>query len=159
MFKILFFTALFLFHPVHVTLTSIDYIPEMDYYKVFVRMYFDDFLLDDKLNGGVIGEQEFIDGNSSSRDEIERFLREKVIIKENEKQLSGTLLDVKLTDNEISIYLRYDAGNKPNTISVQNMIMTSLYSDQLNMVIVKVNKFEEGVKLTSDLTEHTFIIK
>ena len=37
--------------------------------------------------------------------------------------------------------------------------MTDLYADQSNMVIVKVNDFEEGVKLTSEITEQTFKIK
>jgi hypothetical protein len=37
--------------------------------------------------------------------------------------------------------------------------MTGLYSDQSNMIIVRINDFEEGVKLTSDLTEQTFKIK
>jgi hypothetical protein len=37
--------------------------------------------------------------------------------------------------------------------------MTDLYKDQLNMIIVRINDFEEGMKLTSDLKEHTFEIK
>ncbi len=37
--------------------------------------------------------------------------------------------------------------------------MTGLYSDQSNMVIVRVKDFEEGVKLTPDITEKTFKIK
>jgi hypothetical protein len=37
--------------------------------------------------------------------------------------------------------------------------MTGLYTDQANMVIVRIKDFEEGVKLTSELTEQTFKIK
>ena len=159
MFKILLFSTLLLFHPVHVTITSIDYIPEMDYYKVFVRMYFDDFILDNKLNGGTIEEKEFSDDNAPAMIEIEQFFRERLIIKVNEKPLPVKLLDMKLADNEISVNLEYKTSNKPKTITVKNMIMTNLYRDQLNMVIVRANKFEEGVKLTSDLTEHTFDVK
>ena len=36
--------------------------------------------------------------------------------------------------------------------------MTSLYNDQANMIIVKVNDFEEGVKLTAEEPEKTFEI-
>jgi hypothetical protein len=35
MLKTLFFSIWFLFHPVHVTLTSIDYMPETDSFNVF----------------------------------------------------------------------------------------------------------------------------
>jgi hypothetical protein len=37
--------------------------------------------------------------------------------------------------------------------------MTDLHSDQANMIIVRVNDFEEGVKLTPDMTEKTFNMK
>ena len=159
MFRTLFFSIWFLFHPVHVTLTSIDYIPGMDSFKVFVRMYFDDFLIDCKLIGEDIQNNDFSGDNSSSRDAMEKYLGEKIIIKVNEKLLSGKLQGMKLADNEISINLEYNTGKKPKTITVKNLIMTGLYGDQSNMIIVRVNDFEEGVKLTSDLTEQTFIIK
>jgi hypothetical protein len=159
MFKTLFFSIWLLFHPVHVTLTSIDYVPEMDSFKVFVRMYFDDFLRDNKLNGKEIQNKDFSTDNSSSRNVLEKYLAEKVIIEVNEKQLSGKLQDINLVDNEISMNLVYSTGKKPKTITVKNLIMTGLYSDQSNMIIVRISDFEEGVKLTADKTEQTFKIK
>lgn len=89
---------------------------------------------------------------------MERYLGEKIEIRVNEKQLSGKLHDLNIADNEISMNLEYKAGKKPRTITVKNLIMTGLYNDQANMIIVKVNEFEEGVKLTSGLTEQTFKI-
>ena len=65
----------------------------------------------------------------------------------------------KLTDNEVSMNLEYKAGKKPKIITVKNLIFTGLYNDMSNMIIVKINDFEEGVRLTSDLTEQTFKIK
>jgi hypothetical protein len=159
MFKILLFSILLLFHPVHVTLTSIDYIPEKDVFKVFVRMYFDDFLRDYKLNGREIQNIDFSADNSLSRNVMEKYIEEKVIIKVNEKQLSGKLQDMSIADNEINMNLEYSAGKNPKTITVKNLIMTSLYSDQSNMIILKINEFEDGFKLTADLTEQTFRIK
>jgi hypothetical protein len=159
MFKILLLSIWFSFHPVHVTLTSIDYIPEMYSFNVFVQMYFDDFLRDCKINDDGNQIKFFSDNNSSSKDIMEKYLLEKVIIKVNEKQLSGKLQDMKLADNEISMNIEYAKSKKPKTIKVQNLIMTGLYGDQSNMVIVRVNDFEEGAKLTSDITELTFNIK
>jgi hypothetical protein len=149
----------FVFHPVHVTLSSFDYIPETDSFKVFVRMYFDDFLLDCKLNGEDILKEGFSDGNSSSRDIMEKYLRDKIVLKVNDKQLEGKLQDMNLADNEISMDMEYSNGKKPKTITVKNLIMTNLYRDQSNMIIVRVKDFEKGIKLTSDLTEQTFKIK
>jgi hypothetical protein len=159
MFRTLLVSVWFLIHPVHVTLTSIDFVPDQRSFIVFVRIYFDDFLTDSKLNGRTINSEDFSVGTSASRDAMLKYLSEKLIIKVNEKLLSGKLLEMKVADNEISMNLEYHGGNKPNTIIVKNLILTDLYPDQSNMVIVKVNDFEEGVKLTSDITEQTFKIK
>jgi hypothetical protein len=159
MFKTLFFSIWLLFHPVHVTLTSIDYVPKMGSFKVFVRMNFDDFLLDCKLNGDNILNKKFSVNDSLSKDIMEKYLGEKIIITVNEKPLSGELKDINLIDNEISINLMYSTMKKPKTITVKNLIMTGLYKDQSNMIILKIDDFEEGVKLTADKTEQTFTIK
>jgi hypothetical protein len=144
---------------VHVTITSIDYVPEIDSFKVFIRMYFDDFLRDSKLNGTEIQDKDFSTKNSSSLNIMEKYLAEKVIIKVNEKQLSVKLQNMNLADNEISMNLEYGRGKNPRIVSVKNLIMTGLYNDMSNMIIIRINNFEEGVKLTSDMTEQTFKIK
>ncbi|MCE5345675.1 MAG: hypothetical protein LLG13_05195 [Bacteroidales bacterium] len=159
MIKALLFSVWFLFHPVHVTITSIDYVPEISSFKVFVRIYFDDFLLDCKLHGGDIQNKDFTVSNSASMEVMERYLGEMVSITVNEKPLSGKLKNMLLTDNEISMNLEYVLVKKPETVTVRNLLLTGMYSDQSNMVIVRVNDFEEGVKLTPDQNEMTFRIK
>ena len=49
MLKILILPILFAFHPVHVTLTTIEQAQGTDTMKVFFRMYYDDFLRDYKM--------------------------------------------------------------------------------------------------------------
>jgi hypothetical protein len=120
MFRTLFFSVWFFFHPVHVTLTSIDYNQEMNSFNVFVRMYFDDFLRDYALNGNEIQVKDFSDDNPSSLNAMETYLAEKVILKVNEKQISGKLQDMKLVDNEVNMNLRFKSVKKPETISVKN---------------------------------------
>jgi len=159
MFKILIISLWFLLHPVHVTITSIDFVPGPASYNVFVRMYFDDFLTDSKLNGNVVNSAEFSEGTSASREAVAKYLNQKLIIKVNDKLLSGKLNEMKVADNEISMNLEYKGAKKPDTITVKNLILTDLYADMSNMVIVKVNDFEEGVKLTSDIMEQIFKIK
>jgi hypothetical protein len=159
MLKPLIFSLWLLFHPVHVTLTSIDYIPKLESYKVFVKMYFDDFLNDCRLTGVYIDEGDFSVDNSSTNRIVEKYLSEKLVIKENSKILKGKLLQSKLADNELSIDMEYAGFKRPKSITVQNLIMTHLYSDMSNMIIVRVNDFEKGVKMTSDMTQQIFNIK
>jgi len=39
------------------------------------------------------------------------------------------------------------------------MILTGWYSDQTNLMIIRINNFENGIKLTPGHTEETLIIK
>lgn len=159
MLKLLFFSVWILFHPVHVTLTSIDYMPESEIFKVFVKMYFDDFLVDCSMNGESVQKDKFSGENPASVEIMGKYLNDKIVLKVNDKKLVATLQDLNVVDNEMSMNIVYKKVKKPRTLAVKNLIMTSLYSDQANMVIIRINDFEEGVKLTPDLTEMTFKIK
>jgi hypothetical protein len=160
MLKTLILSIGLLFHPVHVSLTSIDHIPGTDSLKVFVKMFYDDFLLDYKLFDS---ENESVKKMTASQqfpaELMNKYLDEKVNISVNNKQLRGKLLNLTLKDNEISMNLVYKSDKKPKTISVKNMIMTGLYNDQANMTLIRVDDFEEGVKLTPEQTEQTFNLK
>ena len=161
MVKVLTVAILFIFHPVHVTLTSIDHVQDTDSMKVFIRMYYDDFLLDYKLFDKSVNA-DYISGNKSfPADLMNTYLAEKVIISVNNKELKGKLLNLTLAarENEISVNMLYSSVRKPEIITVRNEIMTGLYADQANMTIIKINDFEEGVKLTPEKREQTFKLK
>jgi len=145
-------------HPVHVSLLSIDYVPEMVSFDVFIKVYFDDFLLDSGLESREIENSDLSEMDSESAGLIGKYINEKVIIHVNKKQLSGRFTDIDLSDNELNMKLLFSYGKRIKTITVGNLIMTSLYEDQANMIIVRVKGFEEGIKLTSDKTEETFRI-
>jgi hypothetical protein len=159
MLKALFISVMFLLHPVHVTLTSIDYVPENDSFKVFIKMYFDDFINDNRLAGIEIDARDFEPVGDSAMSSMQRYLKEKVIINVNGKILTGNISDMTLADNEISMNLNYGGNKAPQRLTVQNLIMIRLYSDMSNMILLRINSFEEGFRLTSDMTEKIFNIK
>jgi hypothetical protein len=159
MLKALFISVWFLLHPVHVTLTSIDYVPENDSFKVYIKMYFDDFISDNRLAGIEIDAKDFEPVGDSAMNSMQHYLKEKVIINVNGKILNGTISDMTLTDNEIRMNLNYMGNKTPQQVTVQNLIMVRLYSDMSNMILLRINSFEEGFRLTSDMTEKIFNIK
>jgi hypothetical protein len=126
---------------------------------MFVRMYFDDFLVDCRKSGALVDDERFSVDNSASVEVLEKYVNDKIALIVNNKKLIARLENVMVLDNEISMNLTFDNGKKPRTLTLKNLIMTGLYSDQANMVVVRVNDFEEGVKFTPDLTEQTFKIK
>lgn len=144
----------------HVSLTSIDHVPDTDSLKVFVRMYFDDFLSDYRLNYAsdsiVVNSSQF---TRFPEQLMSKYLNDKINIIVNNKQLKGKLLNMVMTDNEISSNMLFRTDENPRTITVRNQIMTDLYNDQANMTIVRINDFEEGIKLTPEKKEQSFILK
>jgi hypothetical protein len=159
MIKLALFSVWILFHPVHVTLTSIDYVKERRALDVFVKLYYDDFLLECSNEGRELKPSGSAGGNDDLRILMEKYLGEKIIIKINDKMVHGKLKDIGVQDNEARVNLEYRDVQKPATIAVENLIMTGLYTDQANMLIIRIGDFEQGVKMTSELREQSFKIK
>lgn len=144
------------FHPVHVTLTSIDYDGKEGNFKGFVRVYLDDLLLDCELHGFEIEQDKLIAGNAESVATLEQYINDRIRLEVNERAVAGKITDVRISDLEVDMDLVFSKSGRPGVLTVTNRIMTELYSDQANMIIVKVNDFEQGVKLTPEMTEQTF---
>ena len=91
---------------------------------------------------------EFVENQTFPAKLMNKYLSEKVVIFVNNKQLKGELLDLNtaLPENENNMNLLYKTGDS-ETITVRNEIMVRLYEDQANMNKIRINDFEEGVKL------------
>lgn len=160
MVNLLAFSIWLLFHPVHVSFTSIDQEKGNDSLRVFVKMNYDDFILDyDLFDKGSDTVKSIPEGQLIPASLVNKYVSEKVTIIVNNKELKGQLLKMDLTDDEISMNLLYKSARRPRVIAVRNLIMTELYADQANMVIIRVNDFEEGIKLTPEKREQTFNLK
>ena len=122
-------------------------------------MEFEDFLkdlqtIDDDRNlRRLFGKQPF------PSDLINQYFNSKVFVYVNDKLLIGKLLSADLTDNDINLNLNYRLSKKPKSITVRNMILTGWYSDQTNLLIIRINNFEKGIKMNPVYNEETFIVK
>lgn len=158
MLKLLIPVIWMMMHPVHVSLLSVDYMPESESFSVFVRFYTDDFLSDTGKSGGMDPVNLPVD-KPEIRELIGNYLTENIKIIVNNRQLSGVLDSIESSDLEISAGLTYFSGMKARNILVRNSILTRLYDDQANMTLIRIGDFEKGVKLTSQQPEVTFNLK
>jgi hypothetical protein len=150
MLKIFILPILLAFHPVHVSLTTVEQAQGTDTMKVFIRMYYDDFLRDYKVfdpNSKI--EQMNVD-QSFPADLANKYLNEKIQIYINNRLLTGNVLTLTILDNEIFVNLHYRSVNDPKKIKIRNRILTGLYSDQTNMVFISINKNEQAMSLTPE---------
>ena len=150
MLKILILPILLIFHPVHVTLTTIDQAPGTDTMKVFFRMYYDDFLNDYKLTDPDRSLDEFSASQSFPAELANNFFHERIQIYVNNKLLKGNIQNLTIIDNEIFLNLVYRSDKDPKKIKIRNRVLSGLYSDQTNMIFIKINKNEEAMRLTPD---------
>lgn len=147
-----------IFHPGHVTMTSIEHMPGTDSLKVNCRMKFDDFLHDfqtfddDRDLSKVFGNQPF------PLDLVNKYFNSKVWIYVNNKLLTGKVLSMNLAENDISINMHYRTDKKLKKITIRNIMLTTWFSDQVNMTILRIDNLEKGIKLTPEHVEETFII-
>ena len=158
MLRLLFITLWLVSHPVHVSLLSIDYVPDKEMFNVFLRIYFDDFLLDSGISADDQKKMNFSESNQFTSEILGNYINDRITIIINDRQTSAQIRNMDLSDNELRVNLVLPSEKKVNSVTVRNLIMTSLYNDQVNMTIVRVNSFEEGVKLTAGETEKTFKI-
>ena len=141
------------FHPVHVTLTSIDMVPGTDSLKVYMKINYDDFLRD-CCPAEIKGTQS---GNVYlSQSIITKYVDEKVKIQVNNKLLKGKLIRMDRNDSELMLNLFFRLPKNPESITIENTIMTTLYEDQSNMVMLRMLDVEEGFKLTPEINVRTF---
>jgi hypothetical protein len=150
MIKILILSILLIFHPVHVTLTTIDQVEGADSMKVFFRMYYDDFLRDYKLYDPDRNLENLSVKESFPSDLANKYFNEKIHIYINNKLLTGNVLNVTIQDNEMFLNLVYRSDKDPKKIKIRNQVLTGLYSDQTNMVFININKNEEAMRLTPE---------
>jgi hypothetical protein len=63
-----------------------------------------------------------------------------------------------LSDNKISINLSFRSDKKLQKITVRNQVITELNNNQAKMTIVHIKDFEEGVNLTPEKKQQTFML-
>ena len=158
MVRLMIFSLWLAAHPVHVSLMSIDYVQEQNIFNMFLRVYFDDLLLDSGLEQDDQKKLVFSGNDPFTRKVISDYVNDRILLRVNNLKINAELVNMDLSDNELRMNLIFGSAGKVNSITVKNLIMTSLYNDQANMIIVKVNDFEEGARLTVQETEKRFEI-
>jgi di/tricarboxylate transporter len=159
MLRVLVISLWLIIHPGHVTMTSIVYVQGTDSLKVSCTMEFEDFLKDLQTIDDDRNLRRLFNKQPFPSDLINQYFNSKVFIYVNNNLLIGKLLSANLTDNDINLNLIYRSRKKPKSITVRNMILTGWYSDQENLMIIRANNFEKGIKLTPGNTEETLILK
>jgi hypothetical protein len=146
-------------HPVHVTLLSVEYSAESEAFNGFLKVYYDDFILDYKLLMGITPGFDFSGNKTAAMNMIENYIKDKVQIFAGKTKLDGKIEDINLSDNELKMNLLFEYRKRSKVFTVRNSILTDIYKDQSNLLIFRYGSFEEGIKLTPEKREQMFKVK
>jgi hypothetical protein len=160
MLKILTLPILIFLQQMPVTFTGIEYIQGTDSLKVSVRINYELFLRDyqqtifDDLDLEVLRSfQPF------PSDLANNYLNSKINIYDDKKLIIGKLLKMEENDRDVRFSILYRVEKKLKSITVRNTILTGLYSNVENLIIIRSRNYESEIKLTPEHNEETFIIK
>ncbi len=149
----------FFFHPVHVSMSSMEYIPGDRGYKITVRMYSDDLLLD-LVNMYEIPE-EHIDGHlyCGPDDIYQDYINERLKFMVDGQQYKARLEDSEKLEIETVMRLFIEYDNEINTLDIHNTILKGIYPDQVNLFIYKDDINEKALRFTSVYSRETLELK
>ncbi len=152
--KILLFYILLLLHPVHVSLTGIEYDSMNRVYSVFVKVYSDD--LESDISLGKAGGGEIIGGVT---ERYSQYIADRINIMEDGRLLELKLLNTESDGLEHRFRLEAAGGRRVSNVTVVNRIMTRLYDDQANMLLFSFDGIEDGYRFTASDTMKVYKVK
>ena len=145
-------------HPVHVTITNIDFNSKQKAFDISTKLFLDDFQ-------GVVLKNSNVElnlGKSNVDLNADEYIKEYYIdnfnIKINNKFSSKKLKFIKkeITEGALWLYFSYQLSGKIEKLEVENKLLNDYYPDMTNLVILKYNDLESGYSLNK--TKTTFKI-
>ncbi|MDM8003176.1 MAG: hypothetical protein QUS66_09760 [Bacteroidota bacterium] len=147
-------TVLLLIHPVHVSLTGIDYDAVNRVWSVFVKVWSDDLEAD--MNLGLANGRQ-ITGTADER--YLMYLSDRVVVMEDGEPLRMELVSAGVDGLEHRFNLQAKGKKAVRNVTVLNRIMTRLYEDQANMLLFSYGSTEEGYRFTVTDTMKSYQVK
>ena len=138
-----------LLHPVHVSMSSMEYVPMEKGYKITVRMFSDDLLLDLLSLYQLPGEQVEDHTYTGPGDVYEDYINERLKIKINGRHCRTTLLESEKLEIETIMRFFLEHDGPADSVEISNTILTGIYMDQVNLFIYKDDNKEQAVRFTA----------
>lgn len=140
------FVSVSLSHPIHVSVTSIEYIESENAYQISMKLFKDDFetiidykyQIDTDINNCMLNDSDTI--------YIIKYIEEHFSMKFDGKNSLKKKIFLPITCNEEAIWLSFKIQNivPMHNVEIGNTLMNDLYNDQKNLVIFKHNDIEKG---------------
>jgi len=148
------------FHPVHISVTSMEYNKEEEIFLVSFKVFTDDFETNIERKYGVnlnLGKENEL---KNASEYFSRYFRESFSFIVNGEELKEPVyLEKKMDDISVWLYYKYPTSGNVEEVGIKNAIMLDIFRDQSNLLIFKYNDFEKGFIFNSKKVKIQFQLK
>jgi len=145
------------FHPVHVSVTSMEYNKVEKVFLVSFKVFTDDFETIVERKYGVdlkLGKEDEL---KNANEYFSRYFRESFSFIVNGKEMKKPVfLEKKMNDIAVWLYYRYPITGNVEEVEIKNIIMLDMFMDQSNLLIFKYSDFEKGFIFNRKIVEIKF---
>ncbi|MCF8374210.1 MAG: hypothetical protein K9H64_21485 [Bacteroidales bacterium] len=137
-------------HPLHITVTNIDYKKNEGQIDISIKLFKDDFglVLYQKYKQQIDLENEQKPGESDSV--ITRYVEENFKLEIDQQKVKLKLKDKKIDPEAVWLSYIIDIKHTVGELKLENSLLTDLYNDQKNLVIVNFDSRQKGFTLSKE---------
>jgi len=154
-------------HPVHISITNIDYNETENVFDLSIKLFANDFEKIINKNNNIVLNLGEKNENLQCNRFIDKYIKHHFILKINNKNLiKGVELlkkEVKKDDNSVWLYYKLKYPKKKSIegkkVEVVNVLMNDLYNDQKNLFIFTYKNTKEGFNFGKNKINFEFLIK
>ena len=146
----LIYCLLFFLHPIHISVTEIDYNEKNKSIEIISRIFIDDLELSIR-NQKKNPELEILNPAGATTDQlIQEYIKDRFRLVLDKKMVTIKYLGHEVEDLSLVCYLEVEDVKKFKSIEVTNSTMTETHDDQSNLVHVTLNGKVKSLRLMKD---------
>tara|TARA_R110000751_G_scaffold236381_1_gene337655 strand:- start:222 stop:722 length:501 start_codon:yes stop_codon:yes gene_type:complete len=139
-------------HKYYVSVTQIEYVKEKKSVQIITRIDADDLerTLQERFDKNI--NLTSIDEKSTVDDYIKKYLKQKLQIKINTKEVATNFVGKEYENDQVACYLEIENVDSVNTIEISNTVLFDLFPKQKNVVKTKINSKVSNLIFTKEDT-------
>lgn len=156
MFQNIIFALFFSFwHPIHISVSNLDYNAENKSLEITHKIFIDDFEKFLEQKHDVILQIGTTKESPNTDIYIQEYIQEKVLFTINNKKITPTFVGKEQDTQSIWIYFEINNIKKIKSFHLENHLLLDYFDDQSNIVHLKYLNKKESVRFNSKKTSWT----
>lgn len=142
-------------HPMHVSVTNIDYNQNKKYFDISLKLFLDDFITVLKMKNNRNIDLNKSHSSSEENDNIKainNYLSTHFSLEINNRKIkfiNFEFVQKKINNESVWLYYKLPFEKKISNIKIYNSLLIDLFPDQTNLVIVTINGEQKGFNLNN----------